>query len=173
VSQVAPEADGVVSVDGTVAGWTATLLLRERMLLPASLHAPKADVGHDPRDGATRHGVALASQLLVDPARPVAAVVSPSPAKKAVRAEVAAWEAELRGTAPTTVGATVADLFELWLAAREFDPGLGLAHRVRAQPPPRQSGAHWRPPVATARRRLRSLASPASAAASSSALAAS
>lgn len=39
-------------------------------------------------------------------------------AKKAVKAEVAAWEAELRGTSPTVVGATVADLLRLWREAK-------------------------------------------------------
>jgi hypothetical protein len=41
--------------------------------------------------------------------------------KKAVRADVAEWEASLRGTAPGTVGATVADLLELWQQAKAFD----------------------------------------------------
>jgi integrase len=41
--------------------------------------------------------------------------------KKDVRAQVAAWEAELRGTAPASVGATVADLLRLWLEAKQFD----------------------------------------------------
>ena len=41
--------------------------------------------------------------------------------KKAVRAEVATWEMELRGTAPSTVGATVADLLRLWLDAKQAD----------------------------------------------------
>ncbi len=54
-------------------------------------------------------------------------------AKKAVRAQVAAWEAELRGTAPATVGATVVDLFELWLEAKAFDwqPTTARDHRSR------------------------------------------
>jgi integrase len=41
--------------------------------------------------------------------------------KRAVAAAVAAWETELRGTAPTAVGATVADLLTLWLEAKQFD----------------------------------------------------
>lgn len=41
--------------------------------------------------------------------------------KKAVRAEVAAWEAELLGSAPSSVGATVADLLVMWQEARKFD----------------------------------------------------
>lgn len=41
--------------------------------------------------------------------------------KKDVRAAVAAWEAEMRGTAPSSVGATVADLLERWLEAKQFD----------------------------------------------------
>lgn len=41
--------------------------------------------------------------------------------KKAVRAEIAEWEAGLRGTAPATVGATVADLLRLWHEAKAFD----------------------------------------------------
>lgn len=44
--------------------------------------------------------------------------------KKAVRTAVAAWEAELRGTAPSTVGATVADLLGMWQEAKaaEWEP---------------------------------------------------
>jgi len=41
--------------------------------------------------------------------------------KKAVRIEIAEWEAGLRGTAPATVGATVADLLRLWHDAKAFD----------------------------------------------------
>lgn len=41
--------------------------------------------------------------------------------KKAVRAQVAAWEAELRGTSARSVGATVADLLSLWLEAKAAD----------------------------------------------------
>jgi integrase len=54
--------------------------------------------------------------------------------KKAVRADVAEWEASLRGTAPGTVGATVADLLELWQQAKAFDwqPTTVAAHRSRA-----------------------------------------
>ena len=39
--------------------------------------------------------------------------------KKVVRAEVAAWEAELLGRAPAAAGATVRDLLEHWQAAKE------------------------------------------------------
>lgn len=44
--------------------------------------------------------------------------------KRAVKAEIAAWEAELRGTAPATVGASVADLLRLWQDAKagEWQP---------------------------------------------------
>lgn len=54
--------------------------------------------------------------------------------KKAVRAEVAEWEASLRGTAPGTIGATVGDLLELWQQAKAFDwqPTTAVAHRSRA-----------------------------------------
>lgn len=54
--------------------------------------------------------------------------------KKAVRAEVAEWEASLRGTAPGTVGATVGDLLGLWQQAKAFDwqPTTVAAHRSRA-----------------------------------------
>lgn len=41
--------------------------------------------------------------------------------KKAVKADVAAWEAEVRGTAASTVGATVADLLRLWQEAKAYD----------------------------------------------------
>ena len=41
--------------------------------------------------------------------------------KKAVRAAIAQWEAELRGTAPAGADATVADLLRLWQAAKAFD----------------------------------------------------
>ena len=41
--------------------------------------------------------------------------------RKQVRQQVADQEAELRGTAPATVGATVADLLRLWLEAKQFD----------------------------------------------------
>jgi len=40
--------------------------------------------------------------------------------QKDVRQQVAAWEAELRGTAPSSVGATVADLLRLWQEAKQF-----------------------------------------------------
>ncbi len=54
--------------------------------------------------------------------------------KKAVRVQVAEWEASLRGTAPGTVGATVGDLLELWQQAKAFDwqPTTVAAHRSRA-----------------------------------------
>lgn len=41
--------------------------------------------------------------------------------KRAVRAEVAAWERELVGTAPSAIGATVADLLVMWQEARAAD----------------------------------------------------
>lgn len=41
--------------------------------------------------------------------------------KKAVRAAVAAWEAELLGSAPTSVGANVAQLLAMWQEARAID----------------------------------------------------
>ena len=54
---------------------------------------------------------------------------------KAVRARVAEWEAELQGTAPTTVGATVGDLLELWQKAKAFDwqPTTARDHRSRSR----------------------------------------
>ncbi|MCU1499014.1 MAG: integrase family protein [Acidimicrobiales bacterium] len=54
--------------------------------------------------------------------------------KKAVRARIAEWEAELQGTAPATVGATVADLLVLWQEAKAFDwqPTTARDHRSRA-----------------------------------------
>lgn len=54
--------------------------------------------------------------------------------KKAVRAEVAAWEAEVRGRAPSSVGATVADLLVMWQDARahEWQPTTARDHRSRA-----------------------------------------
>lgn len=42
-------------------------------------------------------------------------------AKRSVRAEVAEWEQELRGTAPSSVGATVGELLERWIEAKQFD----------------------------------------------------
>jgi integrase len=54
-----------------------------------------------------------------DPGRQVGKVFRGS--KKSVKAEVVAWEAELRGTAPTAVGATVADLLDRWLEAKQFE----------------------------------------------------
>lgn len=41
--------------------------------------------------------------------------------KKDVRRQVEAWEAELRGTEPSSVGATVSDLLERWVEAKQFD----------------------------------------------------
>src|SRR4051794_39486152 len=41
--------------------------------------------------------------------------------KKAVKAAIADWERELRGTTPATVGATIADLLRLWLDAKRGD----------------------------------------------------
>ena len=54
--------------------------------------------------------------------------------KKAVRADVAAWEAEIRGRAPSDVGATVADLLVMWQKARahEWQPTTVRDHRSRA-----------------------------------------
>jgi len=55
--------------------------------------------------------------------------------KKAVRAQVADWETTLRGTAPATVGATVADLLVLWQEANAFDwqPTTARDRRSRAR----------------------------------------
>jgi len=54
--------------------------------------------------------------------------------KKAVRAEISAWEAELRGRAPSSVGATVADLLAAWQEARahEWQPTTARDHQSRA-----------------------------------------
>lgn len=54
--------------------------------------------------------------------------------KKVARAEIAEWEAALRGTAPATVGATVADLLALWQEAKAFDwqPTTARDQRSRA-----------------------------------------
>ncbi len=54
--------------------------------------------------------------------------------KKAVRAEVAAWEAEVVGRAPSHLGATVADLLTMWQEARahEWQPTTVRDHRSRA-----------------------------------------
>jgi len=41
--------------------------------------------------------------------------------KRAVKAAAAAWEAEILGTTPTTVGATVADLLTMWQDAKALD----------------------------------------------------
>ena len=55
-------------------------------------------------------------------------------AKKAVRAEVAVWEADLRGRPPVSIGATVADLLTMWQEARaaEWQPTTVRDHRSRA-----------------------------------------
>lgn len=42
-------------------------------------------------------------------------------AKKTAMADIARWEADLRGTAPGTVGTTVAELLTLWQEAKAFD----------------------------------------------------
>ena len=54
--------------------------------------------------------------------------------KKSVRAEVATWEAEIRGRAPAGVGATVADLLAMWQEAKahEWQPTTVRDHRSRA-----------------------------------------
>jgi integrase len=54
--------------------------------------------------------------------------------KKVVAAEIAAWEAELRGRAPSSVGATVADLLTAWQDARahEWQPTTARDYRSRA-----------------------------------------
>jgi integrase len=54
-------------------------------------------------------------------------------AKKSVQLQVNEWEADLRGTAPGTVGATVADLLRLWQEAKAFDwqPTTARDHRSR------------------------------------------
>ena len=54
--------------------------------------------------------------------------------KKAVRREVAVWEAEVRGHAPSSVGATVADLLTMWQQARAHDwqPLTASNHRSRS-----------------------------------------
>lgn len=56
-------------------------------------------------------------------------------AKRSVQAQVNEWEAELRGIAPATVGATVADLLELWQEAKAFDwqPTTARDHQSRAR----------------------------------------
>src|SRR4051794_26606586 len=55
--------------------------------------------------------------------------------KKKVAGEVAAWEAEVRGRAPSAVGATVADLLKLWQDARahEWQPTTARDYRGRAE----------------------------------------
>jgi integrase len=54
--------------------------------------------------------------------------------KKAVKAEVAAWEAELLGRSASHLGATVADLLAMWQDARagEWQPTTVRDHRSRA-----------------------------------------
>jgi integrase len=54
-----------------------------------------------------------------DPGRQVGKVFRG--AKRAVKEQIALWEAEVKGTAPSSVGATVADLLALWLEAKEGD----------------------------------------------------
>ncbi len=54
-----------------------------------------------------------------DPGRQVGKVFRGG--KRAVREQVTQWEAELRGTAPSSVGATVADLLGLWLDTKQSD----------------------------------------------------
>ena len=55
--------------------------------------------------------------------------------KKAVRMAVTAWEAEVRGHAPSAVGATVTDLLTMWLEARAHDwqPLTARDHRSRVR----------------------------------------
>jgi integrase len=55
--------------------------------------------------------------------------------KKAVHAEVAAWEAELKGRAPSAVGMTVADLLRMWQAAKshEWQPTTARDYAGRAE----------------------------------------
>lgn len=55
--------------------------------------------------------------------------------KKAIRSAVEEWEAGLRGTAPQAIGATVADLLELWQQAKEYDwqPTTARDYRSRAR----------------------------------------
>ena len=67
------------------------------------------------------------------PGRQVAKVFRGS--KKAVRDAVTAWEAEVRGHAPSAVGATVADLLTMWLDARTHDwqPLTARDHRSRVR----------------------------------------
>jgi integrase len=54
--------------------------------------------------------------------------------KKVVRAEIAAWEADVTGRAPAAVGATVADLLRMWQEARahEWQPTTARDHRGRS-----------------------------------------
>lgn len=54
--------------------------------------------------------------------------------KKAVRAEINAWEAEIQGRAPSSAGATVADLLSKWQEARvhEWQVTTAKVHRSRA-----------------------------------------
>ena len=55
--------------------------------------------------------------------------------KKAVRVAVTAWEADVRGHAPSAVGATVTDLLTMWLEVRAHDwqPLTARDHRSRVR----------------------------------------
>jgi len=55
--------------------------------------------------------------------------------KKALRVAVTAWEAEVRGHAPSAVGATVTTLLTMWLEARAHDwqPLTARDHRSRVR----------------------------------------
>jgi hypothetical protein len=55
--------------------------------------------------------------------------------KKAVRAEIALWEAEIQGRAPSGIAATVADLLKLWQEANahEWQPTTARDYRGRAR----------------------------------------
>lgn len=66
------------------------------------------------------------------PARQVGKIFRGS--KKAVKAEVAAWEAGLRGRSSSTVGATVADLLVMWQEARahQWQPTTVREYQSRA-----------------------------------------
>ena len=54
--------------------------------------------------------------------------------RKAVKAEVATWEAEMLGRSPSHLGATVADLLAMWRDARavKWQPTTVRDHRSRA-----------------------------------------
>lgn len=68
-----------------------------------------------------------------DPGRQVGRVFRGG--KKAVRAEVAAWEAELKGRAPQASSVTVAEMLEMWQAAKqhEWQPTTVRDHRGRSR----------------------------------------